>query len=115
MPLQAQDFQQLLVDDRDVFSTQDQPLEQSDVVQHDKRTTGDPIKSQNRQIPIDLQEKAIKEEDKMKKLGVIEQSESPWAAPVVLVRKKDETLHYCIDYCRLTEVSKKDSYPLPNM
>ena len=51
----------------------------------------------------------------MKKLGVIEPSESPWAAPVILVRKKERTFCYCIDYCHLNEVTKQNSYPLPNM
>ena len=87
-PQQAQGFQQFLRDYQDVFSTKDKPLGQPDVVHHDIRTIGDPIKSQYRWIPMGLKEEAIKEEDRMKKLGVIEPSESSWAAPEVLVRKK---------------------------
>ena len=93
-PQQAQDFRQLLLDCRDIFLTEEEPLGQSDIVKNDIQTTGEPIKSQYQRIPIGLREEAIQEEDWMKKLGVIEPSESPCAAPVILVRKRDKTLHY---------------------
>ena len=48
----------------------------------------------------------------MKNKGVTEESDSPWSSPVVLVRKKDGSLHFCIDYRRLNDVTKKDCFPL---
>ena len=71
-PQQAQDFWQLLLDYRNVFSAKDKPLGQSDVVQHDILTTEEPIKSQYHRIPVGLREEGIQDEDRMKRLGMIE-------------------------------------------
>ena len=42
-------------------------------------------------------------------------SQSAWCNAVVLVRKKDEGLQFCIDFCHLDVHMKKDSYPLPRI
>lgn len=43
---------------------------------------------------------------------MIKESKSPWAAPTVLVRKKDRTLRFCVDYRKLNAVNHKDAFPL---
>ena len=47
--------------------------------------------------------------------GVIQPSNSPWCNAVVLVRKKDGSLHFCIDFRKLNSLTVKDSHPLPHI
>ena len=47
--------------------------------------------------------------------GIIQPSDSPWASPIILVRKKNGAWRFCIDFRKLNSVTKKDVYPLPRI
>ena len=47
--------------------------------------------------------------------GYITESTSPWACPIVIVKKKDGTLRFCCDWRRLNKVTKRDAMPLPRI
>jgi hypothetical protein len=51
----------------------------------------------------------------LKKRGLIVDSTSPWAAPLVVVPKKSGELRVCTDDRGLNAVSKKDSYTMPDV
>ena len=45
--------------------------------------------------------------------GFIRPSTSPWRAPLLFVKKKDDTLRLCIGYRKLNRVTMKNKYSLP--
>lgn len=99
-----------------VFSAHDNDIGRTGVVQHEIDTGESmPIRQRPRRIPVAREKEVEGMIEEMRRSGVIEPSISPWCSPVVLVKKKDGTLRFCIDYRRLNDVTKKDSYPLPRI
>ena len=47
--------------------------------------------------------------------GIIQPANSRWAAPIVIVRKKDGKICLCVDYWRLNSVTRVDAYPMPRI
>lgn len=115
-PEQQERLWQLLFEFRDSFALSEEEVGQTHLVQHEI-DTGDarPIKMRPRRIPLARQEAADKAVLEMQRADFIEPSDSPWAAPVVMVPKKGGKLRFCADYRRLNEVTRKDSYPIPRI
>ncbi|PIK45092.1 hypothetical protein BSL78_18045 [Apostichopus japonicus] len=113
---EADRVRQLLADNANVFARSKEDLGRTDLVKHEIDTgTAKPIRQAPRRLTIHKKAEADKELDKMLRQGVIEPSNSAWSLPVVLVKKKDGSLRYCIDYRKLNNVTTKDSYPLPRI
>lgn len=78
-------------------------------------TEHEPIYCRARRVP--LRDQQIMEEyvQDMLKDGVISPSESPYRSSVVIVDKKDGKKRFCINYCKLNDVTIKNRYPLPRV
>ena len=62
----------------------------------------------------ELKELKVQMEELLSK-GFVKTNTSPWGAPVLFVKKKDGSLHLCIDYRQLNKVTIRNQYPLPRI
>ncbi|GBL63530.1 Transposon Ty3-I Gag-Pol polyprotein [Araneus ventricosus] len=101
---------------QNLFSTCDADVGRCNMTQH-RINTGDhpPIKQYPRRLPLARKEEADHLVKEMVDNGIIEESSGPWASPIVLVKKKDGSTRFCVDYRKLNEITKKYSYPLPRI
>ena len=100
----------------DLFALECNELGCTSAIEHEIRIkNSEPFKEQFRCIPPPLLEEVCASLQYMLEAGAIHLSQSPWYNAVVLVRKKDGTLHFCIDFRCLNVWMKKDLYPLPRI
>ncbi|KRZ65375.1 Retrovirus-related Pol polyprotein from transposon, partial [Trichinella papuae] len=100
----------------DVLSTSDEDLGRTSVVRPAIHT-GDakPVRCSPRRIPYHQRAQVEALLDEMLRRDVIEPSSSPWASPIVLVKKKDGSCRFCVDYRQLNNLTRKDAHPLPRI
>lgn len=73
-----------------------------------------PVRQRYRQLPPSEYEVVKGHINQLLEAQVIRESCSPYASPIVLVRKKDGSLH-CVDYWQLNHKTRKDAFPLPRI
>ncbi|CAB4015681.1 Hypothetical predicted protein [Paramuricea clavata] len=74
-------------------------------------TSEEPIRSKPYAIPYNVRESLKEDIQAMLQMGVIRESKSPYASPVVVVRKKDGTNRVCVDYWKLNRLTVFDPAP----
>lgn len=109
-------LQEFLIQHNDVFALDSSELGATDLVTH-SIDTGDnpPIRQPVRRTPFALRRKVDEMVKEMVDQGVVQPSHSPWASPIVLVRKKDGGTRFCVDFRRLNAITKQDVFPLPRI
>ena len=73
-----------------------------------------PLRMKPYPLPHSLRNTVKKEVQDMLNMNIIEQSESPYSSPVVLVSKKDGSTRFCIDFRRLNKITQFDAEPMPD-
>ena len=112
---QQRDLRRLLDEYQDVFSKEGNPISSTSLVEHEIHTTVPPIRLPFRQqnpVVRDIKQQQVKE---MLPDEVIRPSISPWASPVVMVKKKDGSMRFCVDFRKMNDATIKDAHPLPRM
>lgn len=66
-------------------------------------------------MPLAFEKEEKQAIDNLLNQGVIRPSNSPWASPLVLVRKKDNSVRLCVDYRQFNKVTKVDAFPIPKV
>lgn len=94
----------------------DEDIGISTTVTHSINLTDDTlIKIPHRRIPPNQIEEVRQHIQQLLKQGIIRKSRSPYAAPIVIVKKKDGSLRLCVDYRALNAKTIKDAYPFPRI
>ena len=99
-----------------IFSKGPTDLGKADIVKHKINLTDDkPFKDPYSRIPPGLYEEVRLHLKEMLEAGAIRESQTPFSSNVVLVRKKDGSLRFCIDFHKLNSRTIKDAYTLPRI
>ncbi len=113
---QQSNLAKLLTEYSDIFSQGSKDIGRTNVTKHDIETTNEkPVKIPPRYMSKEKQDDADAQIKQSIEMGIAQPSNSPWAAPVVMVKKKDGSYRMCVDYRALNDKSIKDAFPLPKI
>ena len=101
---------------RNQFVVNDEPTGYTDYLPFTIDTgNARPIAQRPYRLPVAYEKEVNSQLESMQRDNIISLSKSPWASPMVVVKKKDSTLRLCVDYRRLNSVTEGDSFPLPSI
>ena len=107
-------IEKLVLKNQDLFASKDSELGHTDTIKMQIDIGNNvPIKMKPYRTPIKNREVIDKAINEMLDADVIKRSRSPWSFPVVIVDKKDGSKRFCVDFRKLNQITKKNSYPLP--
>lgn len=109
-------IRKLVAENADVFAWSDDQMGCTGILKHRIVLTTDvPTAQPYRRFPPSQLKEVRNHLDSLLAQDIISPSTSPYAAPIVLVRKKSGELCMCCDYRRLNDITRKDAFPIPRM
>ena len=106
-----QQLNELFKEHQDVFSQGEDDLGNTPLLEHTIETHGPPLRQPyRRQNPAVCREE-MTQVQQMLSSNVIRPSNSPWASPVVMVRKKDGSLRFCVGFRQLNAANRQGCSP----
>ena len=104
----------ILLKHSSAFSVNEWDLGYTDVLRHTIETGAEvPVRQALRRQPLLMIPVVDEHVQQMLDSGLIEPSSSDWCSNVLMVRKKDGTLRFCVDYRALNNKTRQEIYPLP--
>ena len=114
-PIQQQQLKALFHEFSDIISQGEDDLGCTPLLQHTIENEGPPLHQPYRRQNPAVHREEMAQVQQMLSSGVIRPSNSPWAAPVVMVKKKDGSLRFCVDFRQLNAATVKDAHPIPRI
>ena len=110
-----EEMRKLLQRFHDIFSQNKMDIGTFRGVRHKIDTRShSPVALNSRRVPLAMEEKVDEMVDQLLANKIIEETHSPWNAPIVLVAKKNGDIRMCVDYRKLNSITKRPIFPIPS-
>ena len=114
-PAQQQQLKALFKEFSNIISKGEDDLGCTPLLQHTIETEGPPLCQLYRRQNPAVRREEMAQVQQMLSSGVIRLSNSPWASPVVMVKKKGSSLRFSVDFRQLNAATIKDAHPFPRI
>ena len=106
----------LIKEYQDIFTANPKKPKQTTLLEH-RIITNDalPVSHKPRRVPVAWEKDMDQQVSEMLSNDIIRPSSSPWNAPVILMKKKDNSTRFVCDFRGVNDVTKRDTYPLPHI
>lgn len=113
---QCEALENLLTELKDTFPHSSNDLGRTSLVKHQTNNgQSRRVKQPPRRVSLACREEVDKEIEDMRGKGVIRESDSAWCLPAVVIKKKQNSLRFCLQFPRLNDVTIRDIHPIPRI